>query len=469
MDASKYTLNRSLDKKFKSLLEEVLQNSKPTETESQEVRAAINEVMGRLMKKTPKNVEILLAGSAARGTQIKGNSDIDIFLLFPRKLKVSIIEKKGLEIAKKITDRKRNESFIIKYAEHPYTRLILADLNINVDIVPAYKIENAKERGTAVDRTQLHNEFINSHFTDKQRDDVRILKSFLKAHDIYGAEAKIEGFSGYLCELLTYNYGSFLNLVTAIANINIPLVIDVTAKKVGNKDNQQLQKKFGREFVVIDPTDSERNVAANVSNESLFRFVLASRYLLKSPDTKSFYGSKESDLYSERKLLGIRNILGINLYVLHFDVPDIAVDIIWQQLKKVRLRIQETLERNGFNPLICLQNVEGKNAVIGIFINNVHITVSKIIGPRLRMGDAVEQFTKAHKDALLVSIEDDRIYSIEKAKYANPEKLIRAFLKSSSATLPSNIKAGKVSLYIDKIPEKYAKLVYSAYKIKFTI
>ena len=50
----------------------------------------------------------------------------------------------------------------MKYAEHPYTKVVLGDRGINADIVPAYKIKDASERGTAVDRTQLHNEFVNS-------------------------------------------------------------------------------------------------------------------------------------------------------------------------------------------------------------------------------------------------------------------------------------------------------------------
>ncbi|MDE1870835.1 MAG: CCA tRNA nucleotidyltransferase [Candidatus Micrarchaeota archaeon] len=464
----KYTLSKPLGKKFKSLLREVLQNSKPTEMESQEVRTAINEVMGRLMKKTPKDVEILLAGSAARGTQIKGNSDVDIFLLFPRELKESIIEKKGLEIAKKIVNRKGGESYIVKYAEHPYTRLILKDLNINVDIVPAYKIETAKERGTAVDRTQLHNEFVNSKLTGKQRDDVRILKVFLRSHNIYGAEARIEGFSGYLCELLIYNFGSFEELIVGIANINLPLIIDV-AKHHGT-DTKEIRKKFfGKSFIVIDPTDRNRNVAANVSDESLLRFALASRALLKSPDKDTFYGTRRSDIYSERKLAGIRKILNTNMYVLHFAVPEIAEDIIWQQLRKARTRIDDLLRESGFSPMISLQNVKGKDAVIAFFACNSHIAVRKVVGPGIRMGGAMEKFIKAHKDRLLMYVDKDRICVIEKAEYSNPENLIRGWLGKKSTRLPSNLNARKCTLYVNKVPEMHAKLVYDAYLDMFTL
>jgi len=469
MKDEKYSLAASSKAKFDMLLKEVLSDFKPSKQEIDNAKVAINEIMGRLMKKTPKNVEILLAGSVARGTQIKGNSDIDIFLLFPREMKDTVIEKKGLEIGKAIVNKKKNESCIVKYAEHPYTRLFLKDLALNVDIVPAYKIEHAKDRGTAVDRTQLHNDFVNSHLTEKQRDDVRILKAFLKSHHIYGAEARTEGFSGYLCELLTYHYGSFLGVLAGMANTKLPTIINSGKSKTDNRDSAALVKLFGKKFIVVDPTDSERNVAANVSEESLFRVVLISRYLLKSPEKKIFYGEGFSDVYSENKLSGIRETLGADLYALHFEVPEIADDILWQQLKKIKIRLHDKLKDNGFEPIISLQNIEGKDAVIGFFIGERHITMTQVVGPTLEMGEAIEQFMKAHKDAPLKSIEKDRIYTIEKAKYFNPEQLIRAFIANKSAALPSNFNPKKSSLHINKVPERQAKLIYIAYSNKFSL
>jgi tRNA nucleotidyltransferase (CCA-adding enzyme) len=471
MKNEKYELAKSSRDKFNALIKEVLSNVKPSKKEIDDAKFAINEIMGRLKKQTPKDVEILLAGSVARGTQIKGNSDMDVFLLFPRKVKEAVIEKKGLEIAKSIVNKKKNESYIVKYAEHPYTRLFLKDLNVNVDIVPAYKIETAQERGTAVDRTQLHNDFVNSNLTERQRDDVRVLKAFLKAHNVYGAEARTEGFSGYLCELMVYNYGSFLDVVTNMANIELPVAINLSKPKVTEPPSpKELVKLFGKNFVVVDPTDSERNVAANVSDESLFRFVLISRRLLASPSMLSFYGEKKDDLYSEKKLLALRDTLGANLYVVHFAVPDIADDILWQQLKRTRLRLNESLRAGGFEIGISLQDIEGVDAVMGFFIGNAHVWTTKVMGPTLEMGRAVEHFIKAHeKSALFTSIEKDRVYVIEKARHSDPESLIRGFIASRNAQLPSNLDPRKAKVYVNKVPEKEAKLVYRAFAKKFSV
>jgi tRNA nucleotidyltransferase (CCA-adding enzyme) len=470
MNEDNYLLSAAQKRRLDLLLNHVLSDIKPSKAEIGELKFVINEIMGRLKNKAPNYVEILLAGSVARDTNIKGKADVDIFLLFPKSMKDTLIERKGLEIGKSIVERKNGESFLIKYAEHPYVRLLLNNIGINFDIVPAYKIRDASERGTAVDRTQLHNEFVNSNLNQRQRDDVRLLKAFLKAHSIYGAEAKVEGFSGYLCELLIYHYGSFVNLIKSMANARLPIVINTgKSGQTNNESTEFMLKIFGKRFIVVDPTDSNRNVAANVSDESLFRFVLISRMLISNPVKGVFYGKGKSDTNSGRELNRIREMLGTDIYMLHFKVPEIANEIIWQQLKKTRLRLDDLLKQNGFEPIVSLQNVEGRDAVIGLFINDIKIKSARIIGPSIEMGDAVDRFIMAHKNSLFISVEKDRVYSIEQAKYHSAEELARSFLRDKSTRLPSYLKTKNSSLYINKIPERYAKMLYWAYQDKFSI
>ncbi|MGD0728850.1 MAG: CCA tRNA nucleotidyltransferase [Candidatus Micrarchaeaceae archaeon] len=469
MEDNKYGLSASSKKRLDTLLKAVLLDVKPSKKEIDDSKYAINEVMARLKKNSPKDVEILLAGSVARGTQIRGNSDIDIFLLFPRSMKEEIIEKKGLEIGKSIVNKKKGESYIVKYAEHPYTRLLLNDLRINVDIVPAFKIKDSKERGTAVDRTQLHNEFVNQNLSEKQRDEVRVLKAFLKAHNIYGAEAKTEGFSGYLCELLIYHNGSFSKLVTNIANLELPLVINTASMQFDKSTLSSIIKKFNHKLIVIDPTDSNRNVAANVSEESLLRFALVSRKLIKNPVKGMFYSQSYDEANSETKLTQLRSKLNADIYAIYFKVPNIAQDIIWQQTKKTRLRLESLLKENGFEPILSLQYTKETDAIMAFFIPDIKINSTKVTGPSIEMVDAVEKFMKSHKNSILTLIDKDRIYSIEKSKYKNPEEFIRHFLSDKSTQLPSNLKAKNATLHINKIPEKHARMLYLAHWEKTNI
>ena len=272
---------------IEAITERVLKDVKPSPEEIRITTDLANGLMARIKQAAPKDVEIILAGSVARGTQVRGNSDIDIFLLFPKGMEERKMERLGIEIAKKIVNKKKNERFEIKYAEHPYLKLIMGDEGIKADIVPAFKIDDSKDMGSAVDRTQLHNNFVNSNLSMHQRDQVRVLKSFLRFHNVYGAEAKTEGFSGYLCELLIHQYGSFQKLATAFSDLKLPLCLNpIDRNEIPNPD---IFKKFNSNFIVLDPTDSGRNVAAGLSKTSLMRFVLACRILLSNPTLKYFH------------------------------------------------------------------------------------------------------------------------------------------------------------------------------------
>ena len=52
----------------------------------------------------------------------------------------------------------------------------------------------------------------------KLRDEVRVLKKFMKGIDTYGAEIKVGGFSGMLCETLILNYGSFEDTIKSASD-----------------------------------------------------------------------------------------------------------------------------------------------------------------------------------------------------------------------------------------------------------
>ncbi len=46
-----------------------------------------------------------------------------------------------------------------------------------------------------------------------------MFKKFVKAAGVYGAEVKIQGFSGYVCEVLTLKFGSFLETLRHLSRI----------------------------------------------------------------------------------------------------------------------------------------------------------------------------------------------------------------------------------------------------------
>lgn len=444
-----------------TMLERILKDIKPDKKEIERLTACSNELMSRLRSVVPKNVEIITAGSIAHGTHLKGSSDIDIFMLFPKEQDERAMEKKALEFAKRIVNRKKNESYEIKYAEHPYLRLFLGDLDVNADIVPAFKIRDASEMGSAVDRTQLHTEFIVSHLSEKQKDEVRLLKYMLEQHGIYGAEAITEGFSGYLCELLIYYYGSFAKLIEGFARLSPPVALYPTSRSVAiGKELGELVKRFGSGFIVIDPTDKGRNVAANVSIESLSRLTLLSRELLKHPVRKVFFGPEYDEVDAFSKLSRFEKITGTKRYAIIMQLDDIAEDILWQQMKRLKNRLESELSRYGFAPMLSLQALEKDKGAIVFFIDRSAKHIDVVQGPSAFMAGASEKFARVHSARALSSVlKADKLVYLEKPKYATPEILIKVLLNRKQ-DIPTHIRKGSIKVLTGRMPNLYAQIVY---------
>ncbi|MEM0149633.1 MAG: CCA tRNA nucleotidyltransferase [Candidatus Micrarchaeaceae archaeon] len=445
---------------IESITEKVLKNVKPTAEEIRITTDLANGLMDRIKQAAPKDVEILLAGSVARGTQVRGNSDIDIFLLFPKGMDERKMEKKGIEIAKKLVRKEKRERFEIKYAEHPYLKLIMDDVGLKADIVPAFKIDDSKDMGSAVDRTQLHNNFVNSNLSTYQRDQVRVLKSFLRFHSAYGAEAKTEGFSGYLCELLIHQYGSFEKLINAFSNLKLPLCLKpLDRSEIPNPD---IFKTFKSDFIVLDPTDSSRNVAAGVSRTSLMRFVMSCRIFLSNPSIKYFYGPEYDEEHAAAKLDGISRALGAEMHALLFNIPDISEEIIWQQLKRLEKQINLRMDESGFGPLLSIEAMLDGKAAILFLTNSYHIGSVIRKGPSVLMRDASLAFVKAHSRSTL-RLDNDLLLSLDKSAFSNPEDLLRGILHDKDFAFPSYLSKAKSKVVSGKLPEDYAKMLYRRY------
>ncbi len=172
----------------------VLKKIKPPESEERRISSFILQLV-RVAEVVSK-AQPIITGSLGRGTWLKGDHDIDLFLMFDKTLPREALEKAGMENAKEIVSELKG-NYIIKYAEHPYVRATFND--IKVDIVPCYKIQNNEKIISAVDRSPLHVEYVLKKLKPFQKDHVRLLKQFCKGIGVYGSDAKNQGISGYIC------------------------------------------------------------------------------------------------------------------------------------------------------------------------------------------------------------------------------------------------------------------------------
>ena len=95
---------------------------------------------------------------------------------------------------------------------------------MRVNIVPCYKVALGEWK-SAADRSPYHTKYIISKLDDRLRLEARLFKKFVKASRVYGAEVRVQGFSGYVCEVLILKYGSFQS------------VLEVACKSEGKRSN----------------------------------------------------------------------------------------------------------------------------------------------------------------------------------------------------------------------------------------
>lgn len=445
------------------IYKEVLKDVKPTPSEVKETTNRVNALMLLLKSIVPKDVELRVAGSVARGTNLKGNADVDIFMLFSKRLDRDRIVKMGTDYGKEAA-RKGKGKFEIKYAEHPYIRLYLDSVGMRADLVPAFKIDNIEDMGTTVDRTPMHTEFINSHLSPKQCDDVRLLKAFMRANHIYGAEVRINGFSGYLCELLVYQYGSIHNLFVEIARAKLPLVIE--PKFNLDSANEQLAKKFNSRFVVIDPVDGDRNVAAGVSSEAFARLIVLARRFLKSPGKEYFY-PKKAPADPQALVSKFSESTGLDTYLMSFKVPDKSEDVICPQLRKVNQQIVMHIKKNGFNVVLATQFISDNTGFIFIMAPKQQLKSRVLQGPDVLMQNAADDFIKQHKGAFGFTISDTVVYALEKSKYQDIQSILKDLPKTITAHKDIQISAAKLA--VNSIPKEHAAAIYNEIQKRLSI
>ncbi len=443
---------------YSRIFERVIGEIRPGPDEAGATVQSINMLMARLKKIVPPDVELRVAGSVARGTNLKGNADIDIFMLFNPSYSREDVTRKGLLYGKRIVDKSAGESFEVKYAEHAYTRLYMKNIGLKADLVPAYKISNAEELATSVDRTPLHTEFINSRMSSRQKDHVRLLKFLLRNHGIYGAEVKVGGFSGYLCELLILQFGDFPAVLKAFSEAKLPLVLEPGSGKISN--DQSVSKKFNSRFVVIDPVDPDRNVAAGVSEESLARLVLIARQFIENPDVKLIYGTGFDAEKVRGYMADFLNRTGTELYLIAAKVPDKSEDVIWPQLRKVSVMITEYLRRFGVEVWIATSWKQGKTGLIMFVVQKKSVKARILKGPDIFMGKACGQFIKKHRKAEGFIIRDTVLYAIEKNKPGDHLSIFREVASGRPVNRHKEISLKGSRLYVNSVPKQYAENAY---------
>ncbi len=252
----------------------ILESCKPSPQEQQHLQKVVKEVTSKI---NISGATPILGGSGAKDTWLKGTHDIDIYVKF----NVRQYHDKSDQLADILGKvvKKQFKKVDHLHGSRDYYQVIMPPYT--VEIVPILDIKKAAEARNITDFSHLHVQYVRKH--KKLTDDIRLAKLFAKAQGVYGAESYIQGFSGYVMELLVIHYGSFMNMVRAVAKWKERTVIG---------DKQEAEKlnpaKKVSPLILLDPVQPERNAAAALSQERYQQFIKACKKLLRRPSEKLF-------------------------------------------------------------------------------------------------------------------------------------------------------------------------------------
>jgi tRNA nucleotidyltransferase (CCA-adding enzyme) len=394
-------------KPLDKVIEEAVRLVEPSEEEKRRVEALASMILRKVSKVASESElkpTIVLGGSYAKGTWLKGEADIDVFVKFPKDLDKEEFERHGLDIALKSM---RDYTPILRYAEHPYVEAFVDGVRANV--VPCYDVKKGDWR-SAADRSPYHTEFMINALDDNLKRGVRLLKKFMKGVEVYGAEIETQGFSGYVCEVLSLKYGSFLSTLKSASRWAEREFISL------EKVSEEIKDVFPQaSIIILDPVDYRRNLGTAISKRRLSEFVLASRLFLEKPSLNYFLVEKS---YSLTKLE--KSELTRNLVTLWFKHGMRSSDILWGQLKRSLNHISKQLDIHNFKVIraSCATDEKEDSAFIFLVERLEQPSIEIKMGPKVfRQEDSKKFMEKNLETSKLVWIGDDaRLYTIMSRK-----------------------------------------------------
>lgn len=395
-------------------MKELLEEIKPNKDYEKEILSKVDIIIKKINSKS-KDVKAVLGGSGAKGTALK-TFDADIFVKFnyskfqDKSDKISDLLEKILKKSFKKIYRLHGSRDYFQIKEGKFT----------FEIVPILDIKKADQAKNITDVSPLHAKWVLKH--KKLQDEMRLMKQFCKAQGVYGAESYIRGFSGYICEILTVKYGSFLKVIKNAIKWKDQEVIDVMGFFKRKDVFRELNKsKLLSPIIIIDPVQADRNAAAALSPENYEKFKNACKLFLNDPSKKHFKKT-EFSIESIRNKNKNKTVLFVQA-----TAEGGKDDVVGCKLVKSLEFFHKKLIENDFK--VYNHGWEWDKKVVLYFILDKKVLPNTIKkeGPLVKLEDHVSKFKKKHKKTFT---KGDRIFAIDKRKFKKPEELIKILIKN---------------------------------------
>jgi len=351
-----------------------------------------------------KGAQAILGGSSAKDTWLPQSHDIDVFVAYDhKKYAEKSSQLSGLlePILEKLFPKLERVNGSRDYFQIPFQDYIF-------EVVPILKIEKAEQAVNLTDVSPLHTKWVNGK-GKKLKNEIRKAKAFFKAHRLYGAESYINGFSGYVLEILVINYGSFDKLLQAALKWSEKTVIDYENYYQKGMVFYEINKsKLLSPLIVVDPVDKARNAAAALSLEKFQTLKKVARAYLKDP-SEDYFQQEQISLAQVKKLAkrlpfvyleitplkGKRDVVGAKLLK--------AFNFLQQELASFQLQ-QAAWD---YSPQTIFYFILTKKELPPVEVRS---------GPPLKLKNFVADFKKKNKETFS---QDGRIYA--RLKVVHPQ------------------------------------------------
>ena len=377
-----------------SVLSEAERLVRPTPEEERRMGNLARSLLARTRRSAarfPETRGVMVGGSYAKGTWLPGHVDLDVFVRFDPSTSGADFERIGLRIGGVAT---RGHPSGKKFAQHPYTEATIDGTRVN--IVPCFAVKKGEWK-SAADRSPFHVKLVKG-LSDSVKTQVKLLKLFMNAVGVYGAEIERQGFSGYVAEVLVMKHGSLEQVLKWFAD--------------------QATPRQGRPFTLPDPVDGGRDLGIAVSGESLGRMVLASREFLRRPRLAFF-----------RKMSGkVRPSIRNAVVAVVFSHRALSEDTLWGELRRTTRHLVRHAEVRGFAIArsMAASNNRDRSAIILIPEVAELPRVEQRVGPTVDRRKDVEAFVGSNaRRSRLVWVDDEaRVRLLRPRKHTNLRALL---------------------------------------------
>lgn len=406
---------------IKELAKEILKKLKPT-TEYDNLITESLKFIEEQTKSLKISATITMGGSYAKNTHIGDSFDCDIFVRFQN---MSHFEKNLKQILTPLA-KKLNSTLDLIHGSRDYYQIKYDKLTL--EIIPVQYIENPDDANHIMDYSPFHVTWVQKELDQNSlQNDIRLMKQFLKANRLYGAESYVSGFSGHVNDIIVLYYGGF---VKALQNISKWTPNDKTIIDYSNYyKNMDVtffmnDSKTKSPLIAVDPIDKHRNAAAALGINCYQNLIKVAKEFLKAP-SKTFF---ELDIITKDKLqikFPKQNVFQINITTVTGKT-----DLIGAKLVKGLDYMKRRLTEEGF----VLTNTEWEwdketDAKYFLITNDSEIKKEYLRkGPKLSMDKAIQAFKEKNNTSEFIE-QDDQLYVKLERKFTRITEAIKTISK----------------------------------------